>query len=103
MPCYDPPRPGDEYERAQKEFRHNSEVADMLCAVCKLMGDGWVTHQSDNLQAWWREHKERDRKKAALMLKEQLSAAERRRVKAELVKHFSPDDLTILREIMDED
>lgn len=49
---------------AREEFRHNSDVAEMLCAVCKLLEN--MMHFDDEarripgLPEWWAEHQRRD-------------------------------------------
>lgn len=71
MPCYTEPDPEGDYHRMQENFRHNSDIAEMLCTTlarykkirpnfsfCALMMD------NPEIAKWWEEHKERDRKKA---------------------------------------
>jgi hypothetical protein len=69
MPCYDGrdtgERVSDAVESARREFRHNSDVAELLCAQCRALeqlGHKDLIHRA--VLAWWEEHKERDRKKA---------------------------------------
>lgn len=76
MPCYDPQNTysqgkadgaADTERRLRAEFRHNSDVAQMLCEVMRYLEDQYLIdnnqHLSPELRAWWREHQERDRAK----------------------------------------
>lgn len=73
MPCYDPPHGATAVEvqqavnNARLEFRHNSEVAQMLCEVLQHIERVTGPHMptaleefSPELQQWWAEHKQRD-------------------------------------------
>lgn len=66
MPCYDdrdsPANVAAEaVTRARKEFRHNSDVAQMLCSLIKALEAYGVTSLIDRPTAqWWEEHKKRD-------------------------------------------
>lgn len=63
MPCYDS-RSDPSYVRyeARKEFRHNSDVAEMLCRLCKVVDPLLLDHETHQ---WWVEHQTRDAAKAA--------------------------------------
>lgn len=78
MPCYDPPRErpvtATEIARAVDEarvkFRHNSDVAQMLCEVMRYIERVTGSHASialkefsPELQQWWVEHQRRDAKR----------------------------------------
>jgi hypothetical protein len=60
MPCYDS-RDEPDYVRkeARDEFRHNSDVAEMLCKILTLYPE--ATYTTEEIQNWWKEHQERDR------------------------------------------
>jgi hypothetical protein len=65
MPCYTPP-PTHEETRAywERELRHNSPVAELLCTACKLL----AAHTASlawpaDLLCWWTEHQARDQLK----------------------------------------
>jgi len=65
MPCYDG-RPSDaEFMRDSymAEFRHNSELAQWLCAICTWSEKDhtleWVLN-IPGLATWWKAHKRRD-------------------------------------------
>lgn len=80
MPCYTEVTEEERAAGYRKEFRHNSDVAEMLCA---LMGategsPAWFNAVHPKLIAWYEEHKERDRKKAE---KERKDADYKRRIK----------------------
>lgn len=64
MPCHTP-EPTEEEERAYhyKDFKHNSELAEMLCELMARIEkvEGFETHVSPKILEWWEEHKERDR------------------------------------------
>jgi hypothetical protein len=64
MPCYEPSDAEYARDRARLEFRHNSEVAQMLCDLMKqlLSGKGEID-VSPQLAQWWNEHEQRDRAK----------------------------------------
>lgn len=63
MPCYDS-RTSPEY--IAEDYRHNSPVAEMLCAMTQmaLMGAFKIEH-IPGLKEWWAEHQARDAAKAA--------------------------------------
>lgn len=54
MPCYDS---RNEPSYLAKEFRHNSDVAQMLCHILKNYPEAACTAE---IQEWWKEHKKRD-------------------------------------------
>jgi hypothetical protein len=63
MPCYDERGSGrTEYVRiTPKEYRHNSDVAEILCSLCKVLVARGLIHLLDAAGAqWWKEHKRRD-------------------------------------------
>lgn len=96
MPCYDPPRPEDVSRENREHFRHNSDVAEILCTICKRMGNGWVAQFKDqDLIQWWREHQERDLKKAAQEKKEMARLLRR----TEALSKLTPEE----RELLDLD
>lgn len=80
MPCRYDPTPEEEAQWArearkkqEKEFEHNSRVAELLCAVMGVLEttdkkselyDHLVSKQITALDTWWEKHKERDRVKA---------------------------------------
>jgi hypothetical protein len=56
MPCYDPP-----VNRPESDL-HNSELAQMLCEVMRVIErNGLEPYVSRAVNDWWREHQERDR------------------------------------------
>lgn len=56
MPCHD--------GRDDPDFRHNSDVADMLCnLMTQLEEHGRIVEIPYPLQVWWQQHKERDLKR----------------------------------------
>lgn len=61
MPCYDS-RDSPSYvrEEARAEFRHNSDVAEMLCSVLSQLAAGNGVTISAEMQLWWSEHQQRD-------------------------------------------
>lgn len=61
MPCYDS-RDSSTYavEEARKTFRHNSDVADMLCNLLKKQTPEYIATLPVATQVWWKEHQERD-------------------------------------------
>lgn len=73
MPCYDPNNTYaqgvidgaiDADRSARAEFRHNSDVAQLLCEACKLLDDeDCLTYVSPELKQWWAEHQQRDAKR----------------------------------------
>lgn len=67
MPCYDErDSTAEELAAARKEFRHNSDVAEMLCRLCHLIEDdpGIPNLLDVDTQRWFEEHKKRDANKA---------------------------------------
>lgn len=67
MPCYDE-RNEPAYVRAeaQREWTHNSPVAELLCSVMKGMHQqsrDKVLKEVPGLTKWWVDHQERDRKR----------------------------------------
>lgn len=66
MPCYTEVTEEDIAARYRSEFRHNSDVAEMLCSVLrKEEREGVLIAEwyGDTVARWWKEHQERDRKK----------------------------------------
>lgn len=84
MPCYTPPMtPDEEREYWEKQLRHNSPVAEMLCTMCKLSEEhGWSVPSS--VVPWWAEHKARDAKKAREASKAKGARLDRERALAKL-------------------
>lgn len=69
MPCYDS-RNEPDYVRSEalKEFNHNSPVAELLCWALTNMSQPYrqgFLRNNPKLGHWWRDHQERDKKKAA--------------------------------------
>jgi hypothetical protein len=63
MPCYDG-RESQHFavEEARREFRHNSDVAEMLCRLMRqLESNADELEIPVSLQMWWYEHKQRDK------------------------------------------
>lgn len=70
MPCRDDyPEPTQEERRRdwEKQLRHDSDLAEMLCSVLQTIEDGeeptQVKHLTQKVKTWWNEHKLRDRVK----------------------------------------
>lgn len=61
MPCYDP-RDSEEgrIDNARKAFRHNSDIAEMLCDLMKRLDPADVAQLPLATQQWWVEHQQRD-------------------------------------------
>jgi hypothetical protein len=60
MPCYDSRNEPDYVRReAREDFRHNSDVAEMLCWILTNYGDSGIELTPD-IKQWWEEHKSRD-------------------------------------------
>jgi hypothetical protein len=56
----------DDFEIKKKEFRHNSDVAELLCSVLKLMKQDSLNElfkYVPGVGLWWEEHKKRDLEK----------------------------------------
>lgn len=65
MPCYDSrDHDGSCCEATRIDCQHNSDVAELLCAVCKDC-ERYGVPLSAKLAVWYEEHKERDRQKVA--------------------------------------
>lgn len=67
MPCYDSRNdPSNVWADAKADARHNSDVAEILCTLCKAIerDDLYRNLMTPPLRQWWVEHQERDRKKA---------------------------------------
>lgn len=69
MPCYDPRDDSPEAIRSEEraklvtEFTHNSPVAEMLCAVMKILHPNdrsRVASMVPGLEKWWDDHQKRD-------------------------------------------
>lgn len=61
MPCYDHrDSPSEVREEARKDFRHNSDVAEMLCHVLTHTHPSAIATMPENLRVWWTEHQTRD-------------------------------------------
>lgn len=61
MPCYDNrDSPSEVREEARKDFRHNSDVAEMLCHVLSNIHPFAIATLPENIQQWWQEHQIRD-------------------------------------------
>jgi hypothetical protein len=61
VPCYDS-RNEPAYVRAEarKEWRHNSDVAQMLCTILKECRPETIATLPEEIQQWWAEHQARD-------------------------------------------
>lgn len=69
MPCHDGRDTyGGGFAEGMEEARHNSDVAEMLCALCKFhlggRDEAYLLLAHKDLLNWWKEHQIRDRKKA---------------------------------------
>ena len=65
MPCNDGGPPANLDLIYEERLRHNSPTADALCELCQYL-EATGTNFSDaspKAFAWWKEHKERDRKR----------------------------------------
>lgn len=65
MPCYDE-RSEPRYVRAEaeREWVHNSPVAELLCEAMKVIEVQRVRPMlSLKLEKWWKDHQKRDRNK----------------------------------------
>ena len=61
MPCYDNrDSPSEVRAEARKDFRHNSDVAEMLCHVLTHVPPSDIQTMPKNIQVWWTEHQARD-------------------------------------------
>jgi hypothetical protein len=72
MPCYDAGYEAqsrfDEQVRREKEWLHNSPVAELLCGVLSNLPASMIAdavRRDPKVGHWWNDHQERDRKKAA--------------------------------------
>jgi len=69
MPCYDErDEPSFVRAEAQREWRHNSPVAELLCWSLVHMSEREqhrLLQMNPALAQWWAEHQERDKRKAA--------------------------------------
>lgn len=71
MPCrYDVPTPQEIQSDWEAKFLHNSTLAEIFCSVMlkledmdKGFSDPFVSKLPTKAQKWWKEHKERDRKR----------------------------------------
>lgn len=64
MPCYDSRNDlntSDGREDLRKSFRHNSDVAEMLCTMCKT-AESFGMPIPKSVWGWWEEHQIRDAK-----------------------------------------
>lgn len=59
MPCYDSRNePTYILKEAKKEWRHNSDVAGLLCEA--MVHLRYIEDLSPELKQWWAEHQARD-------------------------------------------
>lgn len=66
MPCYTHVTEEEKEEAARLRFRHNSDVAELLCAVMKTAPEPiqeLLCIHVPKLREWWKEHQKRDAKK----------------------------------------
>ena len=64
MPCYDDRNsPSEVRAETQKDFRHNSPVAEMLCFVLTNIDKADIATMPEEIQVWWKEHQIRDANK----------------------------------------
>ena len=65
MPCYDDrSSAGYAIEEARARFRHNSDVAQMLCKVMETIHPEDIIElgkRIPDLAVWWKEHQARDK------------------------------------------
>lgn len=62
MPCYDG---RGEPANLREEFRHNSDVAELLCGLCQQLEIRGLAHEinsSSKRAKWWKEHQARDKR-----------------------------------------
>lgn len=65
MPCYDSRDSADAVRAsARAGFRHNSDVAEMLCDLMKRLDPTQIAALPLATQLWWVEHQKRDADKA---------------------------------------
>jgi len=62
MPCFVEETAAEERARYLSQFRHNSEMADMLCCCCTQLELHDVAIP-ERVKLWWVEHKKRDYEK----------------------------------------
>lgn len=63
MPCYDPrSEPSYVLAEAEKRWRHNSPIAELLCKTLKRIPEDQIKFLSADVQQWWVEHQERDKR-----------------------------------------
>ncbi len=61
MPCVDDRTGSELVAEARRAFRHNSDVAEMLCTTCKTIeAEGKLDRLDPATKAWWAEHKKHD-------------------------------------------
>lgn len=67
MPCYDGRNAPMNIERDLRDsFRHNSDVAELLCGLCQQLEARGLAHEINSSAAranWWKEHQRRDAKR----------------------------------------
>lgn len=92
MPCYDSRNDNDcVRSEARIQFRHNSDVADLLCYVLRSVSKGTLdalTRNKPELRAWWEEHKVRDFRKKKQADKEARIKAVTEEIKAAIRKKY---------------
>jgi hypothetical protein len=86
MPCYDAGYAADHARDREREWQHNSPVAELLCGVMSKMDNrelAMYAPKGSKLWHWWQDHQERDRKKAAAVLARKAQDNRNRIIKIE--------------------
>lgn len=67
MPCYDSRDTSDSIlSSARHDFRHNSDVAEMLCDLLKNFSLTQISELPVSTKLWWIEHQKRDIEKSSI-------------------------------------
>ena len=66
MPCHVDESPEEQEKRTREHFNHNSEVAEMLCALLteNPLPTNYLNKIHPGIVEWWELHKLRDEAKA---------------------------------------
>ena len=100
MPCRtDPPTSNELRNCYEEEFTHDSKLAEIFCATMLKLeaidegsSDPIILLLPKKAQAWWNQHKERDRKKVATERK----AMEREQAIENALSKLSPEERKLL-------
>ncbi len=107
MPCRtEEPSQAEIRASYEREFTHNSHVAEMLCAVLRTAEQNGIEdkqliehvlyYMDDKdrvkVEAWWTEHKARDRKR----LQQEREEAERKRATQAALDKLTPKERELL-------